>query len=128
MPIKVTLDTRTEPGEPRRAPRWTVPALLVTALALGLAIGMLGGPGTGTSPEPVTSDAVDAQTPMDLHDDEDHGGHGVGQLPVSDVATGRGGTRTGPTGLPAGFPNTQAGAAAAATVYLVALTSTGVYE
>lgn len=129
MATRVTLDTRSEPEQPRRRRGWTVPALLAAVLALGLAVGMLAGGSGGAGPAPTAGpDAAASDTPMDLHDDEDHGGHGVGQLPTSGVVAGEGGTRRGPAGIPAGFPRTQEGAAAAATVYLQTLSSTGVYQ
>ncbi|MEU8244068.1 hypothetical protein AB0C07_37920 [Actinoplanes missouriensis] len=127
MPTRVSLDTRAEPQQSRRGSGWIVP-LLVAMLVLGVGIGVLG-PGTDAEPvAPAGTAAADPEAPMDLHDDEDHGGHGVGQLPTSGVVAGAGGARRGAAGFPAGFPRTQEGAAAAATVFLQALTSTGVYE
>lgn len=128
MATRVSLDTRDEPQQPRRARRGTVPALLVAMLAAGMVIGALG-PGTGppTAPDGPGGAEVTA-APMDLQDEEDNGGHGVSHLLTGGASAGAGGSRQGSGGLPAGFARSPDGAAAAATVYLQALTSAAVYE
>ncbi|BCJ46189.1 hypothetical protein GCM10010168_51380 [Actinoplanes ianthinogenes] len=131
MPTKISLDTR-EASEPRRGrPGWVVPALLAGVLVLGIAIGVVVPGGTPRSPDPDASVAATAvgepmDQPVDGDQDEDEGGEE--QLPTGAVTAGAGGTRTGPGGIPAGFAQTRDGAVAAATVYLEALSSTGLYQ
>lgn len=127
MPTTVSLDTRAAPPPPRRRrPGWLPAALIAGAAALGVLIGAAaGGDSDSAALTAAASTSPQPGAPLDAHADEEE--PDVQDLPLSRVNAGQGGTRRGPGGVPVGFRQTRDGAAAAATVYLQALSSSGLY-